>query len=445
MSGAAPTVATLTALLLTKNSSVVTEILRVLDRLAELPQEQLRIQQLAQLGGVFALAKSTSWGKKKYRSYSAVSSWEAWAELPLTTRHELQSAKGSVELTQVPAAFRKTGTSSTSGSTGQPLSSPNSWACGAMAKSVQLQFQRWHQFDFSACTAYLTTPGDQECSAIPGRSWSVPIGQGPGVHGSLSASSSKQLAFIAKVAPRYLATYPSNLQALLKESNGRCPSPGLKYVVLSSEPISEDLVEYCAAAWGVKVLKTYSSNELGPIALEASDGEYAVISPSVYLEILDDDNRPCPAGVTGRVVVSTLQDLLRPLVRYETGDYAEWSPASTLVGPQFPRIRRIAGRQRAMVTLGDGRRVWPYFELAPLLGFTELLCWQLVQKRDSHLEIRVVTENAVEISESLHQAIAQTVRTALPGLNISIRRVDDIPRAPSGKFIEFFSELDGSL
>ncbi len=443
MSSVSPTVASLTTLLLTKDSSVVAEILRVLDRLAELPKEELRTQQLAQLGGVFGLAKSTPWGKEKYRRHAAVNSWGAWAELPLMTRYELQSARGSAELSQVPAAFRKTGTSSTSGSTGQPLSSPNSWACGAMAKSVQLQFQRWHQFDFSARTAYLTTPGDEECVAVPGRSWSAPIGQGIGIHGSLSASSSKQLAFLAEVAPRYLATYPSNLHALLKESNGRCPSLGLEYVVLSSEPISEDLIEYCAEAWGAKVLKTYSSNELGPIALQAPDGEYAVISPAVYLEILDDGNRPCPAGVTGKVVVSTLQDLLRPLIRYETGDYAEWSPASTLVGPQFPRIRRIAGRQRAMVTLGDGRQVWPYFELAPLLGFAELRCWQLVQKRDSELEIRVVTENAVQISESLHQAITQTVRTALPGLNISIRRVDDIPRAPSGKYIEFLSELDG--
>src|SRR5690606_33719563 len=112
--------------------------------------------------------------------------------------------------------------------------------------------------------------------------------------------------------------------------------------------------------------------ELGPIALEAPDGDYAVISPVIYLEILDDNDQPCEPGVTGRVVVSTLQDLLRPLIRYETGDYAEWSSAAIQKGPHYPRIRRIAGRQRAMVTLGDGRRVWPYFELAPLLAFDEL-------------------------------------------------------------------------
>lgn len=64
MSSVSPTVASLTTLLLTKDSSVVAEILRVLDRLAELPKEELRTQQLAQLGGVFGLAKSTPWGKE---------------------------------------------------------------------------------------------------------------------------------------------------------------------------------------------------------------------------------------------------------------------------------------------------------------------------------------------------------------------------------------------
>src|SRR5690606_7290 len=85
---------------------------------------------------------------------------------------------------------------------------------------------------------------------------------------------------------------------------------------------------------------------------------YLVQSESAIVEVLREDGSPCEPGEIGRVVVTTLQDLLRPLVRYEVGDYAELgSPpepgSERLAG--FPRLRRIVGRQRSMVRLPDGR------------------------------------------------------------------------------------------
>ncbi len=40
------------------------------------------------------------------------------------------------------------------------------------------------------------------------------------------------------------------------------------------------------------------------------------------MEIVDEQGAPTPAGEMGRVLVTTLQNNLMPLVRYEIGDYA---------------------------------------------------------------------------------------------------------------------------
>lgn len=438
------TIPGITELLLSQTATAVRDVLKALERLANSSPETIASQQLAQLQGLLTLRASTTLGHKKSPQGVALNDWNDWARLPLTTRAELQKHGTGAEVQSVPPAFEKRGSSSTSGSTGKPLASPTCWAQGALSRAVQLQFQRWHGFDLSGTTSYLTEPGDDACRPRKGRSWSSPLGGGSTWQGSLSAPVQQQLRFIQDTSPEYLVTYPSNLQALLRSGASGSPFPGLKYVVLSSEPVSEELMLECKKRWGAQVLRTYSSNELGPVALEAPDGDYAVIAPVAYVEILNDAGEACAPGTVGRIVVSSLHNLLRPLLRYETGDYGAWSSRSSAIFPGYPRITRISGRERSMVQLPDGRRVWPYFEFAPLLAHEELSCWQVAQLASTELEVRLVVQGFKAnqaVPESLAQAVRAVVAQALPGLDVSLRIVDQIPRSRSGKFQELISEL----
>jgi phenylacetate-CoA ligase len=216
--------------------------------------------------------------------------------------------------------------------------------------------------------------------------------------------------------------------------------PDLELVTVSSEPVSDELIETTRRQWGARVLSTYSSNELGAIALSAPDGGYAVMAESVYVEVLDDAGRPCRQGEIGRVVVSTLQDMLRPLLRYETGDYAEVGVVPTNSPITLPRLSRIAGRERTMIRLPDGRRIWPYFEFGGLTRLERLKNWQLVQRRDASLCVRLVLTG--ELDDELRDSILSVVNAALPGLAVSLEQVTAIERTRRGKFLEVTSELD---
>ena len=124
----------------------------------------------------------------------------------------------------------------------------------------------------------------------------------------------------------------------------------------SGEP---ELRAACRDLWGVPLHDVYSANELGYIALQCPESEqYHVMSECALVEVIDGDGRPCRPGETGRLVLSSLHNYAMPLLRYEIGDYAEVGDQCPC-GRGLPLLNRIAGRERNMLVLPDGRQHWP--------------------------------------------------------------------------------------
>src|SRR5262249_57510260 len=103
-----------------------------------------------------------------------------------------------------------------------------------------------------------------------------------------------------------------------------------------------------------------------------------VQSENLLLEVLDERGRPCGPGETGRVVVTTLHNFAMPLIRYAIGDYATVGPPCPC-GRGLPVLTRIMGRARNMLTLPDGKQIWPYFAGENLSGLAPTRQYQLVQ------------------------------------------------------------------
>lgn len=373
--------------------------------------------------------------------------WEDFRELPILTRAELQEAGSAFECREPPPAFRPIAEATTSGSTGRPLVTKACRATNDFTHLLRLRFLLWQRFDLDATCAFITSPTAPAPSHPKSQRldapWAAPLGKGPSRHLSLRSDVGEQLAWLLRTRPRYLVTYPSNLLALLKESEERrTPCDFVEAITLSSEPVSSELVELCRELWGARVVATYSASETGLLATQVPEEEdYLVQVENVILEVLRDDGSPCGPGEVGRVVVTTLHDLLRPLVRYEGGDYAEVgaAPAPSSPRPGFPRLRRIVGRERSMVRLPDGRRIWPYFEFAPLIELGAVEQWQLVQRRDGTLTVRLVTKRSLTGDEE--GRVRAIVEEAVPGVPTELEYVERIERTAGGKYLEFVSEL----
>jgi phenylacetate-CoA ligase len=244
---------------------------------------------------------------------------------------------------------------------------------------------------------------------------------------------------LQKQDPVYLLTYPSNLMGLARYCRDReIRLPALREVRTVSEIVTPELRAACREAWGVPLVDTYSTQELGYLALQCPEAEsYHVQSENVLVEILDERGSPCAPGQIGRVVVTGLHNFATPLVRYEIGDYAEVG-ADCPCGRGLPVLSKIIGRQRNMLVLPSGEKRWP---LVGYLAEAPVLQYQVIQKSTGRLEVRLVPKHPFTRAEE-DQVRALLVEKAFEHpFEIDFVYLRDIPRQPNGKFEEFMSEV----
>jgi phenylacetate-CoA ligase len=157
------------------------------------------------------------------------------------------------------------------------------------------------------------------------------------------------------------------------------------------------------------------------------------------VEVLDDDGRACSPGQIGRVVVTPLHNFAMPLIRYETGDFAELG-APCACGRGLPVLARVLGRDRNCLWSPAGERLWPMLDLDALRRIVPLDQIQLIQDGASHIDARVVVREPV--SEAQRESLERALREALGhAFGFSFTTVDEIPRHANGKFEPFISQI----
>jgi phenylacetate-CoA ligase len=196
----------------------------------------------------------------------------------------------------------------------------------------------------------------------------------------------------------------------------------------------------CRSVFSLEIKDVYSTEEIGYIALQSPASEQLLVqSESVLVEIIDDKGRPCPPGKIGRVIVTPIHAFAMPLLRFELGDLAEvGGPAAC--GRTLPVIERVIGRMRHMLRLPTGETFYPAL-IYMLEGITKIIQFQIVRKAVNLLEMRMVVRAPLDEAEEILLRDRIRERFSYP-FEVRFAYVDEIPRAPSGKFFDFYSEID---
>lgn len=368
---------------------------------------------------------------------------EEWPRLPLLSRQELQEEE--LQSRRLPPGHGRTFTTQTSGSTGQPVRITGTGFTNFFWRAFTSRDNLWQRRDLGAKLAVIRYNPDLEIP--PAGLFATNWGGRPGgsenggqclIH-SVRTPIAQQLAWLAQHQPDYLLTYPSNLAALIeggREQGLRLSN--LREVRTISETLSPALRRLCQEEWGVKVTDTYSSQEVGYIALQCPDHpHYHLQAEGVLVEILDDAGEPCRPGEIGRVVVTALRNYATPLLRYEIRDYAEAGPPCPC-GRGLPVLNRVVGRQRNMLLLPSGEKCWPitgfprYKEVAPIRQF------QFIQHSLAQVEMKLVCDRPLSGAEEAR--LTAIIREGLGHpFTIVFTPLPVIPQGPNGKFEEFIS------
>lgn len=201
----------------------------------------------------------------------------------------------------------------------------------------------------------------------------------------------------------------------------------------SAEILHPEARQRIGRAFGAPVFDFYGCREVNCLAAECTAHEgLHLLSYGRIVEVVDASGRPCLPGQTGRVVVTDLYNEGMPLLRYATGDLAVPAEGDCPCGRGYPRLSRIVGRESDFVVTPEGKRLHGevfshlFYHVAGVRRF------QVVQLQIDALEVMIEVEPSVP-SPDLHPLIEEVSRLVGPSVRASVRVVETIPPAPSGK------------
>lgn len=404
--------------------------------------EQLQSHQLQQFGQIFRHAIATvPFYQRRFSHWAAsgVGTWEQYRELPVSSRRDIQQAGAAMHSAVVPPAHGALVSTQSSGSTGSPLVTLGTAWTQLMWHALLLRDHLWHGRDLQGKLAAIRT----QTTNATFDGWGIATAAfltGSSVVRRMTDDLDEQVHWLAQENPDYLISLATNVQALAARSQELgVQLQRLKQVRTYGEMLRPESRDIVRAAWSVEIVDSYSSEELGYIALQCPACEhYHVQAESVIVEVLDEAGRPCKPGAIGQIVVSTLHNFAMPLLRYASGDFAEMGNPCAC-GRGLPVLRRIVGRQRNMLVRPGGGRYWPSFaselwrEIAPIEQI------QLVQKDRDSIELRIVAPRELTADETrrLFAALENSLGCVY---RITLVRLAEIPRSAGGKYEDFICE-----
>lgn len=363
-----------------------------------------------------------------------------WDAVPVLRRQDLQEKQHLIRARNTPEPTGAVVTSSTSGSTGSPMTFVKSALLTAASRAVVERAHDWADADRDLPYATIAIDRSNPPAPPTGRyrdSWSWMGGHGK--HGFLSIDLplTTQIEFLDKIRPAYLKTYTTNALALGRIAGNHPWRANLRHIFTFGEMLSDDNASEIKSMFGLEASSFYASEEAGQLATRCPhSGMYHVAAESALVEVLREDDTACEPGETGRVVVTPFYNYAMPLIRYDQGDYAELPEAPCSCGRTLPTLKRILGRARDMFVMPNGDRVWPRMAAEETTEFLPALQRQVVQHRPDLIEIVYVDDGSGRPID-------------LDGLTASLRprygakteffvtRKDEIVRSPGGKFREF--------
>lgn len=195
--------------------------------------------------------------------------------------------------------------------------------------------------------------------------------------------------------------------------------PGMRSVVSTAEALDGPTRALLEHAFGAEAFELYGSTEMGMVAVEcgAHDGLHLSEETAVVERIEAED------GSGGRLVMTNLDLLSMPLIRYRTGDLAEVTERPCACGRTSPRLTCIEGRLVDCVRLRDGRAISPYritLAIGPIPGLRR---YRVVQ--EGYARFTVEIEDPGGADAGIDAAVART----LTGIVGEDARVEVVRRA----------------
>jgi len=244
---------------------------------------------------------------------------------------------------------------------------------------------------------------------------------------SVLSPTPELVAALESFRPDALIGYTTAIGALAREQLEARLRIAPATVITGGELLTSETEQRIVEAWGARPVQVYASTEAPIVAAGSSDDRHLrVPTDLVWVEVVDDQDRPVPIGKPGhKVLLTNLVNRAQPLIRYELTD------SVTLAAPDV--IASIDGRSDDILTLprtGGGEvAVHPLRLRAPFATLHDVALYQVVHD-GRELRVRIVPgPNAgSDLADRVHAALRTALEEAGAAAPLQIETVDEIER-----------------
>ncbi|MBI2819050.1 MAG: AMP-binding protein [Acidobacteria bacterium] len=237
-------------------------------------------------------------------------------------------------------------------------------------------------------------------------------------------TTEQRLAAISQLRPTVLVSTPTYALRLAEAARAKgmdTASMGIRITIHAGEPgagipATRSAIEKC---WGSKAYDHVGMTEMGAYGFECQEQRGPHVNESQFIvEFLDPETgQPVADGERGEVVLTNLNRLGSPLIRYRTGDLVEATRKPCGCGRTFALLQGgILGRADDMITI-RGVNVFPSAIENILRRFPEVVEFQgevAVVKEMHELVLRLETDGlAAEDQRLLAEKVIAELHTSL--------------------------------
>jgi len=260
------------------------------------------------------------------------------------------------------------------------------------------------------------------------------------------ATYDNYLEKIIKYKPCTLQAYPSvaTIFADLILMSGDTEKIRFNNILLGSENLYPwQKAKISSAFPGSKIFSWYGHAEQVVLATMCEYSEQYHVWPFYGLaEICDENGYEVENGRTGELIGTSFWNYATPFIRYHTRDFAKKGLNRCIeCNRNFSQLENIEGRLQEFIVTRDGRRI----SIAALNMHSDLFDnvkqFQFYQSTYGRVILKILPKEQYTEKDT-RQIKSELVRKLGSDMELQLDFVEEIPRAPNGKYLFLKQELE---
>ncbi|MHA2431519.1 MAG: phenylacetate--CoA ligase family protein [Promethearchaeota archaeon] len=264
--------------------------------------------------------------------------------------------------------------------------------------------------------------------------------------------SQKPEVLIEKInafTPEFLGGYPQIIRILSTlKRNGKANDLEPRIIITTGATLDDYTRQYIAKSFNSKVIDMYGATEISPIAFQCKNNNYHINSDFVYIEYIDPKEKEEKYADGGNVVITRLYGSGTPLIRY-TGlsDFITQSKRICNCGLNIPIFDHIGGRKVDSIVLPNGEIIPPFTitgipsKVMLKLKTDKITQFQIIQRSLEEIDILILIDDRLrnvgpsvkKISEEMKKQFKKRINS---NVKINVREVSKVESLRSGTAAE---------